>query len=79
MTKPAATKVIFRLTLYERPAMSAAIQVQQAKEALHLAAAEIGGPNGKQLSGELLGPFDQNTMERPVLGAYEFLPTRPPA
>jgi hypothetical protein len=77
--KPAERKAIFKLTLYERPAMSAAIQVQQVKEALHLAIAEIGGPNGRRLRDELLGPFDQFTMTRDVWGEYEFSPTAPPA
>jgi hypothetical protein len=41
MSKPTERKVIYRLTLYERPALSAAIQVQQVKQALHQAIAEI--------------------------------------
>jgi hypothetical protein len=72
-------RVIFQLTLYERPATSAAIQVQQVKDALHLAIAEIGGPNGRKLRDQLFGPFDQDSMTRPVWGNYEFSPTAPPA
>jgi hypothetical protein len=44
-----------------------------------LAIAEIGGPNGRRLRDELLGPFDQFTMTRDVWGEYEFSPTAPPA
>ncbi|MFY9835021.1 MAG: hypothetical protein WAK55_00850 [Xanthobacteraceae bacterium] len=77
--KPAERKVIFRLEVFELPASSAAIQVQQVKDALRLAISEIGGPNGRTLSDQLLGPFDQFTMQRPVWGTYDFAPTKPPA
>jgi hypothetical protein len=76
--KAAEQKVIFRLTLYERPAMSAAIQATQVREALTLAVQQVGGANGRKLRDELLGPFDQETMTRPAWGDYEFLPTAPP-
>ncbi len=72
-------KVIFRLTLYERPAMSAAIQAAQVREALHAAIQQVGGANGRKLRDQLFGPFDQDSMTRPVLGEYEFSPTSPPA
>jgi hypothetical protein len=79
MSAKAEPKVIFELRLYERPAMSAAIQVQQVKEALLQAIAEVGGPNGRKLRDQLLGPFDQFTLTRPVWGHYEFSPNQPPA
>jgi hypothetical protein len=76
--KPAEPKVLFRLTLYERPAMSRAIEAQQIREALQLAIQQVGGSNGRKLSDQLLGPYDLDSERRPVWGDYEYSPNAPP-
>jgi hypothetical protein len=77
--KPAATELepVFALSLYPRPAMSRAIEMQQIREALQLAIQEIGGSNGRKLSGELRGSHDLNLEIRPRWGSWSYNPSAP--
>lgn len=74
----AEPNVIFTLTIYDRPAMSRAVQSTQIREVLRQCALEFGGHAGNQLKGQLFGPHDLMLGDRPLLGSWAYEPSAPP-